>query len=119
MEMGSIHLYSNKLEELSTFLSELFDLDLEPQGEDLVLSNNACSFKIHEAKSRKKRPNNDLMVDFLLDERDDLENLLQKIEFINYRNGSIGTGKLEGEGSESRLLVTDPDGRNWKFSLRN
>ncbi len=54
-------------------------------------------------------------IDFNLGSREELDQVLEKIEFLNYRNSTHCKSNLNN--NNDTVIVVDPDGREWQFGL--
>lgn len=119
MKLAQIILYSQDQNSLALFLSELMDIELEKLSEGIRLKGDEHSFLIVGPTPKSPGPS-DLMLDFELEERQDLEDFWQKFQFLKYRYElpEHSGGKITHLDSMSFFVLHDPDGRKWKFSCR-
>ncbi len=128
LSISSIVLYSRNPESLIRFLSHLLELEIRPSGpeEAPVLLGEKIRFHILKASAQhlfQKAEERDITVDFELSELSELEDLLHKVQFMEYRQvggeqDSLANAKtqLSKKGPFHFFWLQDPDGRQWKFS---
>ncbi|WP_157680654.1 hypothetical protein [Bacteriovorax sp. Seq25_V] len=111
---------------LTSFLSDLFDLEIDNSRDSIRLVNEDLSFLIIE---REEKLNNQgtLMLDFFVSSLDELHQIKDKYQFLNYRQNSLSTDgtalglstqpiEIKEAGDMSFFFFTDPDQRRWKVS---
>jgi hypothetical protein len=125
LRIGQIALHSKDNKTLASFLSELLDLDISFSGEAVRLSNDLFSIIIIEDKGMSVK--NSMVIDFFTDSFEELQGLIQKVEFIKYRyritfvtdEGKVLEDvKVHNVGHLHYFFLSDTDGRKWKFSYR-
>ena len=119
MKLAQIILYSQDQHSLALFLSELMDIELEKLSEGIRLKSDEQSFLIVGPTPKSAGPS-DLMLDFELEEKQDLEDFWHKFQFLKYRfelPDSQGSTMTHTDNM-SFFVLQDPDGRKWKFSYR-
>lgn len=122
---GQLALYSKNVNELAAFLSELLEAELRPAENAVRLIHGHFTMIIFE-EPRSGATNNNMMVDFFLESKEELEELHQKAQFFTYRlrptesQQSIENivSNIKNLNVISYFFVTDTDGRKWKFSYR-
>jgi hypothetical protein len=123
MKLGQVVLFSRARDRLVNFLTELFDLELQDVSDGLMLKNQFTQFLVVEAdKSQLLATNGDMILDFFVDSREELETFLQKAEFCFYRQGPnndhIKRPTINYAEGIFYFYLRDPDGRRWSFSFR-
>jgi hypothetical protein len=125
--VSHLNLYSQKPKELAHFFSELLDMDILPDkgGDGIWVENHDLKLFINQASADQlfhKGGERDLLVEFKLDTLDELEDLLHKVHFLSYRQGTgeeptkpATKAKLSKVGNKVFFNILDPDGRRWKF----
>ena len=124
VRLGQIVLFTLNKQRLSSFLCDLFDLDVEINNESLRVYNSSLDFLLIENPNLEKTKTNSLL-DIHVDSYDDLIELKNNIEFINYRYAQsadstemiITSPEIKDLGKIKFFFMTDPDGRNWKISF--
>ncbi len=124
--LGQIVLFTKNKMRLTSFLSDLFDLEIDNSKDSVRLVNEDLSFLIIE---RDENLNNQgtLMLDFFVSSFDELRHIRDKYQFLNYRQNSLnqdGTShalsaqaiEIKEAGEMSFFFFTDPDQRRWKVS---
>ncbi|WP_372655171.1 hypothetical protein [Halobacteriovorax sp.] len=126
LRIGQIALHSKDNKTLASFLSELLDMEISFSGEAVRLSNENFSIIIIEDKNMTGK--NSMVIDFFTDSFDELQGLIQKVEFIKYRyritfvtdEGKVLEDvKIHNVGHLHYFFLSDTDGRRWKFSYRD
>lgn len=119
ISLAQIILYSKDPNSLAFFLSELWDIELEKLSEGIRLKGDEHNFLIVGPTSKGPGPS-DLMLDYELEERQDLEDFWQKFQFLKYRFElpEDSGGQVTHMDSMSFFVLHDTDGRKWKFSCR-
>ncbi|EPZ51407.1 glyoxalase/bleomycin resistance/dioxygenase family protein [Halobacteriovorax sp. GFR7] len=126
MKLGHIVLFSSNAHLTSTFLSEVFDLEVEGASDSVVVFNDELRFLVVE-RPKLAQVGNNIVFDFVVDNYDELIELQKKVEFVNYRLESSGENLnilsnekipeiLVHEGVQF-FFITDPDNRRWKVTL--
>lgn len=103
-------------------LAELMEAKLEvvDDARVLVLANDVRLLFVPSQRS-SGRVIDTVMIDFWVESRQELDDLVQRWEFVQYRFGL----KLEGRptitntDAASYFVLPDLDGRKWKFSCMN
>ena len=125
IRIGQIALHSRDKKTLSSFLSELLDMEMSFSGEAIRLENDQFNIIVIEDADMKCVSN--MMIDFFVDSFDELKSFIQKVEFIKYRyritfvtnEGKIlDDVKIHNVGHLHYFFLSDTDGRRWKFSWR-
>ena len=135
LHVSHINLYTQKPQELAHFFSELLDMDIRPGegGEGIWVENSDLKLYVTQASATQlfhKGGERDLQLEFKLDNLNELEDLLQKVQFLSYRQNTSqhpsDEEKAEGKAVPKVKLskvkdkvffnLKDPDGRRWKFS---
>lgn len=126
MKLGQIILFSSNAHLTSSFLSEVFDLEVEGASDSIAVFNDELRFLVVE-RPKLAQVGNNIVFDFIVDTYDELIELQKKVEFVNYRLESSGENLniLSNEKSPELLVhdgvqfffLTDPDNRRWKVTL--
>lgn len=125
LRIGQIALHSKDNKTLASFLSELLDMEISFSGEAVRLSNE--NFNIIIIEDQNMSGKNSMVIDFFTDSFDELQGLIQKVEFIKYRyritfvsdEGKVLEDvKIHNVGHLHYFFLSDTDGRRWKFSYR-
>ena len=124
MRVGQIILFSKDKMLLSRFLSDLFDLVPEVDGEAIGVKGSNISFLVIEREKLAFSGSSNI-IDFFVDDEEELDSMHKKVEFIYYRY-SITDPDLEVNQAKSPsvkqsedgpfFFITDPDNRRWKIS---
>lgn len=126
LQLGQIAIYSKDKLALAKFLAELLDMELSYSlsGEAVVLKHQSLSIAIYDAKACHVFALNntrDMILDFWVESIEDLEELVQKIQFQKYRQGVKNAAtkyKIERNNESSYFIFDDTDGRHWRFSTK-
>ena len=115
-----IHLLSPRPQELASFLMSLFDMECLETGERdaIVIGSQEQSFAI-EKSDHDKSLGQSLLIDLEFQTPDELQHLLQKIEFVHYRTQTQRQGpspKIVQIKDRLSLTFFDLDDRKWIFS---
>ena len=126
MKLGQVILFSTNAHLTSTFLSDLFDLEVENASDSIAIFNDEIRFLVVE-RPKLAQVGNNIVFDFNVSSYDELIELQKKVEFVNYRLESSGENLniLANEKSPELLVhegvqfffLTDPDNRRWKVTL--
>ncbi|CBW26601.1 hypothetical protein BMS_1776 [Halobacteriovorax marinus SJ] len=125
LRIGQIALHSKDNKTLASFLSELLDMEISFSGEAVRLTSEEFSLVIIEDPDMS--PKSSMVIDFFTDSFEELQGLIQKIEFIKYRyritfvtdEGKVlEEVKIHNVGHLHYFFLSDTDGRRWKFSYR-
>ena len=125
LRIGQIALHSRDKNTLASFLSELLEMELSHSGEAIRLENDQFNLIIIEDKAMDAKSS--MVVDFFTDSFEELQGLIQKVEFIKYRyritfvtdEGKVLEDvKIHNIGHLHYFFLSDTDGRRWKFSYR-
>ncbi|AYF44601.1 MULTISPECIES: hypothetical protein [Halobacteriovorax] len=126
MKLGQVILFSSNAHLTSSFLSDVFDLEIENASDSIVLYNDQIRFLVIE-RPKLAQVGNNIVFDFIVSTQDELIELQKKVEFVNYRLESSGEDLniLSSERSPEILVhegiqfffLTDPDNRRWKVTL--
>lgn len=127
VKLGQIILFTKDQARLSAFLCDLFELEIDNSKQSIRLVNEDLSFLIIEKKDMPSQSN--VLIDLFVSGESELEELKDKVEFLNYRHGiqfgnSDGTtvqtkpavNPIEDIGAMKFFFMTDPDKRRWKIS---
>lgn len=126
LRIGQIALHSRDKNILASFLSELLEMELSHSGDAIRLENDSFNLIIIEDTSMNTKSS--MVVDFFTDSFEELQGLIQKVEFIKYRyritfvtdEGKVLEDvKIHNIGHLHYFFLSDTDGRRWKFSFRN
>lgn len=126
--LRQIILFSSSPLRLARFLSGIFELNyVRSSGQGTFrLSGEDLHFLIMGHQHESAHFHQNMMLNFSL-EKEDFENLHQKIQFQIYLSKSVGSGDLEMAGHDFSIgevkncshgqffFFTDNDGRRWKF----
>lgn len=125
ISLNQIVLHTRNVPTLTAFLSDLLEMEIiqEPGNDSVLLKQENYQFLILESSADQlfaKETKRDIWLDFSLDSLEELENLLQKIKFQQYRHGESGEDviKLQKDDSFCFFVINDPDGRALRFSFR-
>jgi catechol-2,3-dioxygenase len=129
ISIGQIILQSRRIEEMAQFLSELFEMEIYPSddGEGVFLLGE--TFKISLVRPEESNPltrhnDRDILIDFFAPTLRELEDILHKVQFLNYRMSEEKTSSFHEKASLNKIgesyyfHLRDPEGRKWKFSYR-
>ncbi|WP_127716202.1 hypothetical protein [Halobacteriovorax sp. HLS] len=126
LKIGQVALHSKNKLTLASFLSELLDMELSHSGEAIRLEDDNFTLIIIEDPSMSVVSN--MVIDFFTDSLEELQGLIQKVEFIKYRyritfvtdEGKVLEDvKIHNIGHLHYFFLSDTDGRRWKFSYRS
>lgn len=122
--LGQIILFTKDKGLMVSFLSDLFDLEIDNSKESIRLVNEDLSFLVIEKKVSNQNTN--MMIDLFVSTEEGLHELRDKYEFINYRHQTssgetmsvVKSTRLEIQdiGEMKFFFMTDPDNRRWKIS---
>jgi hypothetical protein len=116
LSVTQIILYSKNPQGIATFLSEILETEMRRSQEGIYVDYSSLGFLILE-NPEKSLPRGNMQVNFLAESENELDDLIQRIEFYRYRNApKQKVPILEREGDLSYFILNDTDGRNWKFS---
>lgn len=111
--LNKITLYTEHLNQLSAFYSELFDTVPEKSSlEGVVFYSQGPVIEFRKSQGIKTS----MDLEFQLE--DDIDQFLMKTKYALYRHiGDYDENGLEIKQSEQALFFqwVDPDGRSWKF----
>lgn len=114
-KLSRITLTTGHLPELSQFLSQLFETEIIPQENGVLLKGEQDFLLIPQAKVKAKENS----FQYTFDNLDNLNEFLNNVNFIRYRQG-LGSLVLEKNSEGQFFKLLDPDCRTWQFSfLRN
>jgi hypothetical protein len=118
MNFSHVIFYSKDAASLSSFISELLDTEIDYKDESIFHSSDLLNFEIRDAvvKSKKAAVSHGQRLKFVLDDLSELASLKQKIEFFCYRQ-KLNQNDLVIDEDSTYLLIKDPDGREWDFSV--
>jgi hypothetical protein len=111
--LHSIHLYTSDLTKMSTFLTDVFDMEVtsDSYGQlSIELAN--LNFIIVEQRGLKVAKSISPFVVLSVESEEVIKNLHDKYNFYLYRNNL----KVLNTISEKSLII-DPDGRTWAFKV--
>ena len=108
-----IHLYTKNLEDMSHFLSTLFDVDILHHENGTLIECDGVSFLLHD-KASKKSFIESLVIELEVKDQMELKSLSQKIEFLNYRHDKDKKITFLMKGHQ--LEIVDLDSRKWFVS---
>lgn len=125
VRLGQIVLFSKDKQKLASFLCDLFELEMEIHSDSISLAHEHINFLIIE-RPRLAECGSSTLIDFYVNDFEELEELNNKIEFLNYRLESAGESQellqqmkkpeIKDLGEVKFFFMTDPDGRRWKVS---
>lgn len=117
MKLRQIVVYSQMKEKMVSFLSDLFELDIIPAGDGVVLSGEDLQFLIVHL-DKKQNFHESLLLDFECDDLDDLESFWQRVKFHLYRHQfkEENLEAIQSFGKRHGFYFQDGEGRKWKFS---
>jgi hypothetical protein len=124
LKFGQIILVSHHKERLTSFLSEFFECEVRPVGDGVCLNHEGLNMLIIPAKAegQESRGQSHTMLDFFVENFEELSQLKQRLEFWAYRineSDMFQSVKLVKLDHQSYFIVKDPDGRSWKFTSKN
>ena len=118
VSIGQIIIDSANKEKLSNFLSSLIDLEIFPNGEEVILYSDNIRFSIVDRNGDRSHSNS-MKVDLHLGDELTLEEVKQRFEFLNYRDS---IGKLVDQGdikdcqTHAFMEFVDFEGRSWRLT---
>ena len=123
LEFNHTILYSKHKEVLSTYLSELLEASIDKKEEGIEIKTNDLSLVICDEPNNEShlQHNFNTAFHFTVASKKELEEMLQKVQFIWFRSGKnqkppLIMEKETPEGIHSFFTVEDIDGRQWIFS---
>lgn len=128
LKLGQIILFTKSIAKLSTFMCEIFDLEIDNSRDSVRLVNEDFNFLLIE-RGDLLHGHNDIMIDVFVSDFNELESLKGKFEFYQYRQNQSSVDGLESNrdyiceikdiGIMQFVFMIDPDGRRWKISHQN
>lgn len=128
LKLGQIILFTKSIAKLSTFMCEIFDLEIDNSRDSVRLVNEDFNFLLIE-RSDLLHGHNDVMIDIFVNDFNELSALKGKFEFYQYRQNQSSVDGLESNrdyvceikdiGIMQFVFMVDPDGRRWKISHQN
>jgi hypothetical protein len=120
MIFSKVILYSLDVACLSTFIQEIFDTEIEAFENSILLKCEQVNFEVKEilVKGKKDAFRHGQALEFTLENQKSLSEIKQKIEFFCYRQ-KLEIENLIISSEPNFLLIQDPDGRNWRFSVKS
>lgn len=120
---NQIVLKTKNQELLSAQLSSLFDSEVTIGDYGVLLSQNGPLINIKEDKDLALGQNETTVFEYYISTREELSELLQKVEFFYYRHqedfeGVLPPKIISHQGIDSFILY-DIDGRLWRFINAN
>ncbi len=121
LKLRQILLYSKDVSLLSSFLSDLFDLEVIPTENGAYLENNFFCFLLKEDKKRRSVKTKETIVDLNVSSIHELHELIKRIEFLNYRldQEMRNETEIQTDLDFTFFEIHDPDQRVWRFSTKN
>lgn len=129
ISLGQMILYSKDKKLLSSFLSQLLELETSVNDGDIILSSMYLSLRIVDFTSGNSdfrdedlNYSGDLIIDFFVSSEDELKKTMQRVEFLNYCMKDLlkeSSFELKSIGNTKFLEVIDPDNRKWRFTYRH
>ena len=120
MQLQQIVLYSPDKKKLASFLSQLFECEIELKNNGLRINASGVKLLLQDPPKKKKRAKQslDTILDYHCANIHELEQLKSKIEFIYYRLGEKKITALAMQKTEQGFFIEfyDPDGRLWHIS---
>ncbi len=119
MKLDKIILKSSNIDILGTFLSHLFEMEVESLGVLVTLKNDSgVTFQIEESLESIQTSNT--VVELMFDSVAELHNLVQKIQFLEYRLEveNLKVTEITSDSEVNFFELTDFDNRVWRFSAR-
>ena len=118
MIFSKVIFYSLDTTRLATFIQEIFDSEIYPKGDSILLHSEQLDFEIQETlvKGKKDAYRHSQALEFTVEKHEQLEEIRKKIEFFCYRQ-DLKLEDLILNSEKHILLIEDPDGRNWRFSV--
>ena len=120
LKLREIELLTKDKQALSSFLSELLEMEVRPHQEQVLLEREDLTLVVTEVEGLR-RQNSHMFVRFETDSVKELEHLASRWEFLNYRYQLSSQKKpgVRNDGTWSSLQILDLDGRRWEFSCRS
>jgi len=122
MNLGQIVLYSKNKIILSRYLSYLLELEQELVDDAIRLNGEDIRFLVRNYDAKEIITSNGTLLEYFVDSKEMLEQLVQKVFFLNYRIGECvneSISIIEQVGNSYFFYIDDPDGRKWKFTYIN
>jgi len=130
LKVSHINIFSPKPNEVSHFFSELLDMDITPEksGDGIWVENDFLKLFVGNANADQlfhTSGERDIFLEITMDTLNELEDLVHKVQFLDYRRLSekderpSGKAKLSKVGEKIFFNLKDPDGRKWKFSYNS
>jgi hypothetical protein len=116
--LGHIILLSSQKEQLAALLSQIFDMEIVIAGDDIHLNYQQIKYIIKQTSKKNKNPNT--VIEYLVDSREELESISQKVKFFYYRTQNseekiIDDLEVYNFKGQYYFELTDCDSRIWRF----
>ena len=119
LRLRQIVIASNHHETVAKMLAELLEWPLSPVGTESIRVGEADSCSLLFLHSARPGLAEATIVDFGVESEEELMDLHQRWQFVKYRYGleSCKEGQVIVTTTAKYFLITDPEGRKWKFSF--
>lgn len=112
INFDALKIYTKDTAVMFNFLSSIFDVEMiKSTLEHIRVKINSTHFDLIQTK--KTSLSKKAQFSFSVDSAEDLEQIIQSLEFYQYRETDQ---KLNYSMQESVLTFSDPDGRIWEFT---
>jgi len=119
LRLRQIVIASNKQEIVAKVMAELLDWPINAVGIDGIRVGTIDSSSLLFINSKKSGLAEAALVDFGVESEEELNDLHQRWQFVKYRYGLLDCkeGQLTVTNTAQYFMITDPEGRKWKFSF--
>jgi hypothetical protein len=119
LRLRQIVIASNKQETVAKVMAELLEWPIAAVGVDSIRVGCIDSCSLLFISSKRSGLAEAALVDFGVESESELDDLHQRWQFVKYRYGleACKEGQLTTTNTAKYFLITDPEGRKWKFSF--
>lgn len=130
LRLGQTILLTKNIPKLTSFLCEIFDLEIDNSRDSVRLVNEDLSFLLIE-RADILHGHSDMFLDFFVDSPTQLLEIKEKFEFFKYKSEnhqaagdrtcaiSNYTCEIKDIGPMQFIFIVDPDARRWKITYNN
>jgi hypothetical protein len=119
LRLRQIVIASNKQETVAKVMADLLEWPIVAVGLDGIRVGTNDSSSLLFINSKKSGLAEAALVDFSVESQEELNDLHQRWQFVKYRYGlkDCKEGQLTATSTAKYFMITDPEGRKWKFSF--
>lgn len=119
LRLRQIVMASHQVETVAKLLAELLEWPLTAVGADSIRVGPVESCSLLFIPSKRSVLAEAALVDFGIESESELNDLHQRWQFVKYRYGleDCKEGVLTSTSTAKYFMITDPEGRKWKFSF--